>query len=140
MAKILIAASSEPMVICKRILDKHELICAESIAEAENLLETEKFDLIVCTVLFDESRMFDLLRFVKASRKWKRIPFLCCRLRQKALDYAVALESVQIACRALGADAFLDIQNYESDDPESELAEDIERFLPGKDRETAPLR
>lgn len=102
--------------------------------QAQHFLEHETIDLIVCTIVFDESRMFNLLRLVKSHRKWKRIPFACCKVRPKLLDYPIALEGVQIACKAMGAAAFLDVENYD-DDAEERLREDIERLLPGKDRE-----
>jgi hypothetical protein len=128
MAKILVAASQEPQAICNRMLNKHELFFAETVSQAHRFLEDERLDLIICTVVFDESRMFDLLRLAKANGEWKRIPFLCCKVRPKLLDYPLALEGVQIACRTLGAAAFLDIETYKID-PENEMVKDIERFL-----------
>jgi hypothetical protein len=59
MATILIAASAEPREIVKRILAGHEICCAETMAQAEQLLREQMFDLIICTIAFDESRMFE---------------------------------------------------------------------------------
>lgn len=139
MAKILLAASPEPQAICRRILKDHELLCAETISQAEHILENEEIHLILCTIVFDDSRMFDLLRLAKSNRKWKRIPFVCCKVRAKLLD-SIALEGVQIACKTLGAAAFLNFETYEMLDPvdsENEILKDIERLLPGKDKEKA---
>ena len=107
-------------------LSQHDLHLAETVSQAESLLEIGSFDLILCTVLFDESRMFDLLRLAKANRKWKKIPFVCARVRPTTLaEYAVALEGVEVASKALGAAAFLDILRFQS---EAEMAREIERL------------
>ena len=65
MARILVAASPEPRAIVERILAGHELSRAETMAQAEQFLHERTFDLIIGTIVFDESRMFDLLRLVK---------------------------------------------------------------------------
>jgi hypothetical protein len=109
------------------------LVCARTMSEAERLLREGTFDLIVCTIVFDDSRMFDLLRLVKSNRTWKRIPFICTKVRPKLLHNPLALEGVEIATQALGAAAFLDIENYESE-PKKSMREDIEKFLPGKEK------
>src|SRR5256885_14320992 len=78
MAKILVAASSEPRAILERILAGHQLSGPQTMDEAELLLrEGHHFDLIVCTVFFDESRMFDLLRLAKSTPEWRRGPLVC---------------------------------------------------------------
>src|SRR5204862_6742334 len=86
MAKILVAASSEPRAILDRLLAGHALSCPDTLAQAERLLRDRPFDMIVCTVFFDESRMFDLLRLAKSRPGWERIPFVCVRLRRHVLD------------------------------------------------------
>ena len=128
MAKILVAASPEPRTIVERILAAHELSCAETMPQAEQLLRERTFDLIICTIVFDESKMFDFLRHAKSSPEWQRIPFVCARLRSHILRSPVALEGVAFTCRALGAEAFLDIADYQAD-PEREMREAIEGFL-----------
>lgn len=65
-------------------------------------------DLIICGIHFDESRMYDLLRLVKANPVTRAIPFICFRDMDSALSPPV-LESLQIACNALGAVAFIDL-------------------------------
>jgi len=138
MAKILVAASPEPRRILERILVGHELSCAESMAQAEQLLGERTFDLIICTVVFDESRMFDLLRLAKATREWQRIPFVCARVRAHILRSPTAVNSTAFTCGALGAQAFLDIENFASDmDPERSMRHEIERLLPASAKNVA---
>jgi CheY-like chemotaxis protein len=96
---------------------------------AERLLRADQFDLIVCTVLFDDSRMFDLLRMAKSRHEWQQIPFVCVRVRSHVLSDRIAREAAAFTCHALGAVAFLDIDDYKAD-PERELRQAIERHLP----------
>jgi CheY-like chemotaxis protein len=131
MAKILVAASPEPCAIVQRILTGHELSCAESMAQAEQFLRERTFDLIICTIVFDESRMFEFLRLVKSKIEWQRIPFVCARVRGYILRSPTALETAAFTCRALGAEAFLDIADYEAD-PERAMRDAIEQFLDKK--------
>ena len=128
MAKVLVAASSEPRAVVQRILARHELFCAETMAQAEQLLGERTFDLILCTIVFDESRMFELLKRAKSAPQWQRIPFVCARVRGHILIAPTAVTAAAVTCRALGADAFLDIADYHLD-PEREMRAAIERIL-----------
>jgi CheY-like chemotaxis protein len=128
MAKILIAASPEPRAVVERVLTGHELSCAETMAQAEQFLRERTFDLIFCTLVFDESKMFDLLRLAKSKPEWHRIPFVGARVRSHVLRSRAALEAVALTCRELGAAAFLDIANYDVE-PEQEMRHAIESLL-----------
>ena len=128
MAVILVAAAPEPRAILERILAGHEFFCAETMAQAEQLLRERTFELIICTIVFDESRMFDLLRLAKSRREWQRIPFICAQVRPHILDSPLALEGVTLACQVLGAVAFLNITGYQVD-PEREMRDAIAQFL-----------
>src|SRR5688572_5223680 len=101
MAKILVAASPEPRAVVERVLAGHELSCAETMAQAEQFLRERTFDLIICTIVFDESKMFDFLRHAKSSPEWQRIPFVCARFRAHILRSATTLEAAALTCRAL---------------------------------------
>src|SRR5207237_4365605 len=120
MARILVAASPEPRAIAERVLAGHALFCAETMARAEQFLRRRTFDLIICTIVFDESKMFDLLRVAKSRLEWQRIPFVGARVRAHILRSVTALETAAFTCRTLGAEAFLDIAYYHAD-PEREM-------------------
>ena len=128
MGKILVAASPEPRAILERILAGHQLFCAEGMVQAEQFLGERTFDLIICTIVFDESRMFDFLRLAKSRLEWQGIPFVCARVRGHILQSPTALEAAALTCRALGAEAFLDIADYQVD-PEREIRDAIQRLL-----------
>ena len=128
MAKILVAASPEPRAIVERIIAGHDLSYAETMARAEQLLHEVTFDLIICTIVFDESRLFDFLRIAKSRLEWQRIPFVCARVRGHIVRSPTALEAAAFTCRELGAAAFLDIADYQVD-PEREMRDAIERLF-----------
>jgi CheY-like chemotaxis protein len=112
----------------ERILAGHELAHAETVRQAEQLLRGQRFDLILCTIVFDESRMFELLELAKSNPQWQPIPFACARIRLHILQSPAALQAAALTCRELGAAAFLDMADY-SADPEREMRDAIERLL-----------
>jgi CheY-like chemotaxis protein len=128
LAKILVAASPEPRAVVERVLAGHELSCAETMAEGEQLLRERTFDLIICTIVFDESKMFDFLRLAKSRLEWQRIPFVGARVRAQVLHSPTALKAAALTCQTLGAEAFLNIADYQVD-PEREMRDAIERVL-----------
>lgn len=133
MANILLAASSEPRTALQSILAGHNLSCPETLEKAEEMLRNRPFDLIVCTVFFDESRMFDLLRLAKSTPEWQGISFICARLRRHVLEASIAREAVAFTCKSLGAAAFLDVANYQHPaDIDSGMRAAIERLLNGE--------
>ena len=133
MARILIAASPEPRAVIERILAGHELSCAETMAQAEQFLREPTFDLIICTIVFDESKMFDLLQLAKSRPEWQQIPFVAARVRPHILRSPTALRDGAFTCGTLGAEAFLDIADYQVD-PEREMREAIERIMDAASR------
>jgi CheY-like chemotaxis protein len=131
MATILVAASPAPREVLERVLEGHELVCAKTMTQAESFLQKRTFDLIICTMVFDESRMFDFLRLAKSKTEWRRIPFVCARVRAQVLQSPLAVEAVDFTCRALGAATFLDIAAFGAN-PEGKMRKAIEQILAGK--------
>ena len=97
-------------------------------SQAEQFLRERTFDLIICTIVFDESRLFDLLQLAKSRPEWIRIPFVAVRVRPNILRSPTAMRNTAFTCGTLGAEAFLDIADYQAH-PEREMREAIERFL-----------
>jgi hypothetical protein len=88
----------------------------------------DKIDLIVCGMHFDDSRMFDLLRFVKADPEIRTIPFLCVKAVEGSLD-ATFYQSVKIATQALGADGFFDLSELRKKLGEEQALEEIGKYI-----------
>ncbi|HYE39464.1 MAG TPA: hypothetical protein VEB23_06015 [Ramlibacter sp.] len=68
--------------------------------------------LVVCGCHFDEGRMYDLLRYMKATPALERVPFLAVRAMRGELEDTL-YESVKIAVRALGGNAFVDLLRWQ---------------------------
>src|SRR5436190_24328643 len=99
MARMLIAASPQPCEIMRRILAGHELSCADAMPQAEQYLRERSFDLIVCTVVFDESKIFDLLQLVKSRNEWQGIPFVCARVMDYVIRLPGSVAATALTCR-----------------------------------------
>src|SRR5262245_11502480 len=105
------------------ILAAHELVFVRTLEEAKSTLTGRNFDLIVIGVHFDESRMFDLLRYVRWQERHRATPVICVL----SLDFArqpIASEGVEIAVKALGGTAFLDLKAL-ADGEARRLIEDL---------------
>jgi PleD family two-component response regulator len=84
-----------------------ELVEVETLEEAlKQLKNRDEPQIVCCTVYFDESRMFELLRWVRAERA--HIPVICARAVPKDIT-KVSMEAVKIAVDALGAASFIDV-------------------------------
>jgi hypothetical protein len=106
--RLLIAAQPAPWQALKSHLEAFELVHVMTTSEAFRVLAESQFDVIVCTIAFDDSRMLDFLQAAKRSATVRGIPFICCRVLSSVLpDELVA--SVGATCRACGAADFLDI-------------------------------
>jgi hypothetical protein len=68
--------------------------------------------LVVCGCHFDEGRMYDLLRHMKGVPELRGVPFMAVRCIEGELEDAL-YESVKIAVRALGGNAFVDLLRWQ---------------------------
>jgi hypothetical protein len=84
-----------------------EMIEAETLEQVVAELSTgEPPNLICCTVYFDESRMFDLVQWVR--QRFADIPIVCARALPKDLA-KISMQALKIASEAMGAAAFVDL-------------------------------
>jgi hypothetical protein len=79
-----------------------------SLSQAKALLQSNADDisLVACGVHFDESRMFDLLRYVRES--FPRIPVVCCRVLEMA-SARISIQPIALSAASLGAVTFFDL-------------------------------
>ena len=109
-----------------------------TMAEAQIALRgPEPFDMVLIGIHFDESRMFDLLRLVKADRQHWKVPVICFRGGDRPETQGrLAMQGIELACGALGANALVDVVSYKSEnDGDLALRAEVERLLPGSDSE-----
>jgi response regulator RpfG family c-di-GMP phosphodiesterase len=108
--RVLVAGTELAIETCRRILDDEvELLAARSVEEALERVDAS-VDLIISSVRFDESRMFDFLEALRARRPRCSAAVLCCRMVRRPLS-ATMYRSIETAALALGVKAFLDMDN-----------------------------
>jgi hypothetical protein len=106
--RVLIAAAPESKLPIQNFLsEEFTLSFANSMVEVMEQPYLE-IDFIVCGLYFDESRMFDFLRYAKLDLQAQKVPFICVNAIRGALSPTLR-QSVDIACRALGAATFIDL-------------------------------
>ena len=98
----------------ERILDGHLLTIAHSVEEAERELQARAYHMVVLGVLFDESRMFELLRVVRTFKQNALTPVVCMLTGESNLS-AVAIEGLDHAVKAMLANAFLNLNKFPDD-------------------------
>ena len=91
------------------LLAGHDLTFASTLDQARSLLINRSFDLIVVSVHFDESRMFDLLRYLRGQERHRATPVVCV-LTADFASHAIAAEGLEIAVKALGGTAYVDLK------------------------------
>lgn len=117
-AKILIAAFPGARTRIEKVLKGHELVFADTMAEAIARLDRERFDMVLIGTQFDESRMFDLLRYLQsAAKRHNSTSIVCFRgmISVPASETAV-VEGLSLGCRLLGASGFYDFAGYPKDE------------------------
>ena len=86
-----------------------------TMAEAIAALEEWRPDFVIIGMRFDESRMFELLRYIRSEARYRALPVVCLRVNANVLA-GLTVAGVKLAARELGADLFLDFQAF-PDDP-----------------------
>jgi hypothetical protein len=82
-------------------------------ADARKLLAAMHHDLVAIGVYFDDSRMFDLVRALRADRKYATVPIVC--VRGSSGFMSVTTDTLETTLKALGADVFLDLVHFADD-------------------------
>jgi PleD family two-component response regulator len=104
---ILVADHSDARL--SAILAGHDLAFVSTLDEAKAVLAVRVFDLVTISVHFDESRMFDLLRYVRWQERHRATPVVCV-LTADFTRHAIAAEGLEIAINALGGTYYLDLK------------------------------
>jgi hypothetical protein len=104
---ILLAMRPQAVVPVQRAIGQYaELVAVSKYEDAVARLRERDFDLVICGIYFEETRMFDLVRAVK--RDYPGVPIVCCRLGDSVIP-PVTLEATGIAVKTMGAAAFYDL-------------------------------
>lgn len=87
-----------------------ELACVRSLKQAHQALEAGRCDAVVIGVYFDDSQMFDLLRYIRADEDHAEVPVVC--VRGQPGFTAVSGRTLELTCKALAADTFIDLLHF----------------------------
>lgn len=104
---LLVAAVRPTIRFVQNVFGDSAIIKSASRITLAHKLLREGADLVLCSVQFDESRMFDFLVAAKSDPKTRDTPFLCFRHLASALHPTI-FKSLEIACRAEGSE-FVDL-------------------------------
>lgn len=89
------------------------LVFVRTMEQAGAALEAPRYDAIAVGVYFDDSQMFDLVRAIRGHELHNEVPILC--VRGGPGFAAVTTRTLEIAVRALAADCFVDLLQFEDE-------------------------
>lgn len=128
-ARVLAADTLEGVATLEKVLEPvARVVPATSLRAALGLMPD--VDMTICGIHFDSSRMFDLLRMAKADPQTRQEPILCYRDLDSALS-STMLESLRIACVALGAEGFVDLHELRLAHGTQEADQHLRRIVAG---------
>lgn len=107
-AKVLVAATPETDGKIRDCLPDHDLHFVRTTHQAITALRHDGFQLVVIGMEFDESRMLELLQYVRSLPHYKEVPVVCVHADYLNLSETV-IRNIDVAVKALGGMAFLDL-------------------------------
>src|SRR5581483_7470927 len=110
-ARVLVADVHDADDKIRECLPGHELVFVRTLSDAIRALRADGFKLEIIGMHFDESRMFELLQYVKALPEYSEVPVICVQCMEVALADAV-LKNMDDAVKALGGTAFVDLRDH----------------------------
>ena len=109
-AKVLVADVPEADDKIRDCLPGHDLHFVRTLGQAVRELRQDGYQLIVIGMHFDDSRMFELLRYVRSLPHHRDVPVICVQCEEVMLSDAV-LKNMEDAVKALGGTAFVDLRD-----------------------------
>jgi CheY-like chemotaxis protein len=132
--RVLIAAVAEGAIALERILTGRDCTVVNTMRAAVAKLGDEAFDLIVVSLHFDDSQMFEFIREVKKSQKNADKPIICFCARDTPISRLMN-ESLELSTKALGAWMYLAEHSYNVyQNPDAELRRIMERCFTEESR------
>jgi hypothetical protein len=135
MIKVLVAIRPEDADVMRHVFgDEFEVISCITLAEAQAALSPD-LAMIACGVHFDDGRMFDLLKQVKADPQLGAIPFWGI-LRDEGLLSSAITRGIRTAMKSMGANGLFNLSQVDTDGDEAsaytELRSTIRKSLMNK--------
>lgn len=108
--KVLVADVPEADAKIRECLPGHDLHFVRTLAQAVRELRKDGYQMIIIGMHFDDSRMFELLRYVRGLPQRNDVPVICVQCQEVMLSDAV-LKNIEDAVKALGGTAFVDLRD-----------------------------
>jgi CheY-like chemotaxis protein len=109
----MLAIVAPKVELWRRILAGHEIVVVMTLREAmQRLTEEDNLRMVVIGVHFDESQMFTLLGDIRAHPKYRNIPVLVVLSPGQYAFSEIAVEGIDRAVTALGANGFLNLDHF----------------------------
>jgi hypothetical protein len=105
--RILVASIPEAEAWFRAVLPLWQLSFVRTFDQAALALRKMSFDLVVAHICFDDSRMFDLLKYLRAQERYAAVPVACVRSLSKVS--ARGGRAIELAASALGARLFFEV-------------------------------
>ena len=127
MPKVLVAIRPEDQDVMRRVFgDEFDVINCTTLAEAQAALSAD-LSMIACGVHFDDGRMFDLLKLVKAEPQLSAIPFWGV-LRDEGLLSSAITRGIRTAMKSMGANGLFNLSQLNPHDDDM-LYQDLRRTI-----------
>jgi len=112
-APIVVADTSEAFQALQAPLARVFALAHAATCEQARALVQPMTPLVLCGVHFDEGRLYDLLRSLKATPTLAQVPFVVTRIGPGELDEGI-YDSVKVATSALGGNGFIDFFRWQA--------------------------
>ena len=128
-AAILVAAAPAGVQRLERALHGYRLVPVANMDEAKEALAQRHFACAILGVQFDESRMLEVLGYLRADERYRAIPAVCV-IGIKGRLRGGAIGALDQAARALDARQVLDMDAFPDDaEGNDRLRSEVERCL-----------
>lgn len=118
MARILTAVAPDTEERVRRILTGHDVLFVQHLDDARAALHADGIELILVGARFDESRMFDLLDYIRTEAQHKKIPIVAAIIAPTRMS-AVTVEGLAHTTKIFGASVFINLNDFSDDDTQN---------------------
>lgn len=118
MTRILCAVAPDTEERVRRILTGHDLHFVGDLRAAENALEKDGIGLVVVGARFDESRMFDLLDYIRKSAEHRKIPIVAAVIGVTHMS-TETVAGLAHTTKIFGASVFVNLNDFADDETEN---------------------
>ena len=118
MARILTAVAPDTEERIRRILAGHDLYFVRDLEDAEAALQNDGTQLILIGARFDESRMFDLLDYIRKDAALKKIPIVAAIIAPTRMS-SETVAGLAHTTKIFGASVFINLNDFPDDDMEN---------------------